>query len=128
MANMSEPIASPSPGFEDLAWLFTCDSRNRGLIRQGFDEAALLWKAVRATSGNILEIGRNLGGSTVLITAAAGRREIYSIDNRSNEDRACKDYLRRSHAAARVHLLVTDSRLPLPNLRFGFELIDGDHT
>jgi hypothetical protein len=112
-------------GFEDLAWIFTCDSRNRGLIRQGFDEAAVLWKAVKATSGNILEIGRNLAGSTVLLAAAAGPgREIYSIDNRSNENRACKDYLARG----RVHLLVADSRLPLPNLRFGFLFIDGDHT
>jgi predicted O-methyltransferase YrrM len=116
-------------GFEDLAWIFTCDSRNRGLIRQGFDEAALLWKAVKATSGNILEIGRNLAGSTVLLAAAARPdREIYSIDNRSNEDRACKDYLARPANKGRVHLLVADSRVPLPNLRFGFLFIDGDHT
>jgi len=116
-------------GFEDLAWLFTCDSRNRGLIRQGFDEAALLWKAVKATSGNILETGRNLAGSTVLLAAATGPgREIYSIDNRSNEDRACKDYLANAANEGRVHMLVADSRAPLPNLRFGFLFIDGDHT
>ena len=115
-------------GFEDFAWLFTCDSRNRGLIRQGFDEAALLWKAAKATSGNILEIGRNLAGSTVLLAAAAPNREIYSIDNRSNEDRACKDYLARIENRARVHLLVADSRMPVPNVRVGFLLIDGDHT
>ena len=125
--SVGEPIASG--GFEDLAWLFTCDSRNRGLIRQGFDEAALLWKAVRSTSGNILEIGRNLAGSTVLLAAASTRdREIYSIDNRSNEQRACKDYLARPENQGRVHLLVADSRLPLPNLQFGFLFIDGDHT
>ena len=116
-------------GFEDLAWIFTCDSRNRGLIRQGFDEAAILWKAVKATSGNILEIGRNLAGSTVLLAAAAGPdREIYSIDNRSHEDRACKDYLGRAANKGRVHLMVADSRVPLPNLRFGLLFIDGDHT
>src|SRR5206468_10174921 len=28
----------------------------------------------------------------------------------------------------RVHLLVADSRVPLPNLRFGLLFIDGDHT
>ena len=116
-------------GFEDLAWIFTCDSRNRGLVRQGFDEAAVLWKAVKATSGNMLEIGRNLAGSTVLLAAAAAPdREIYSIDNRSNEDRACKDYLGRAANKGRVHLMVADSRVPLPNLRFGFLFIDGDHT
>ena len=125
--NVGEPITTE--GFDDLAWIFTCDSRNRGLIRQGFDEAALLWKAVKATSGNILEIGRNLAGSTVLLAAAAEPgREIYSIDNRSNEDRACKNYLAREANRGRVHLLVADSRVALPNLEFGFLFIDGDHT
>jgi len=129
IGSVEESKESAGEGFEDLAWIFTCDSRNRGLIRQGFDEAALLWKAVKATSGNILEIGRNLAGSTVLLAAAADRdREIYSIDNRSNEDRACKNYLARPEHKARVHLLVADSRAALPNLRFGLLLIDGDHT
>src|SRR5438874_7132722 len=129
IAKVDEPILETGEGFEDLAWLFTCDSRNRGRIRQGFDEAALLWKAVKATAGNILEIGRNLAGSTVLLAAAAGRdREIYSIDNRSNEDRACKKYLAQPENKSRVHLLVADSRVPLPNLTFGFLFIDGDHT
>ena len=109
-------------------WLFTCDSRNRRLIRQGFDEAALLWKAVKVTAGNILEIGRNFGGSTVLLTAAAPGREIYSIDVRSHEDSACKDYLARPGNKQRAHLLVTDSRKKLPDLVFGLLFIDGDHS
>jgi hypothetical protein len=126
--NVEASTRSANEGFEDLAWIFNCDSRNRGLIRQGFNEAAVLWTAVKATSGNILEIGRNLAGSTVLLAAAGPDREVYSIDNRSNEDRACKDYLARTSNKGRVHLLVADSRVPLPNLRFGFLFIDGDHT
>ena len=128
MTNVSEPSASPTGGFEDLAWLFTCDSRNRGLIRQGFDEAALLWKAVKATSGNILEIGRNFGGSTVLLAAGAPAREIYSIDNRSNEDPACKKYLTLPENKRRVHLLVTDSRESLSDFYCGLLFVDGDHS
>src|SRR5438477_3100712 len=104
IAKVDEPILETGEGFEDLAWLFTCDSRNRGLVRQGFDEAALLWKAVKATSGNILEIGRNLAGSTVLLAAASeSSRQIYSIDNRSNEQAACKDFLARPENKIRVH-------------------------
>jgi hypothetical protein len=129
IAMVEDSLPNATEGFEDLAWIFTCDSRNRGLIRQGFDEAAVLWKAVKATSGNILEIGRNLAGSTVLLAAAAGPdREIYSIDIRSHQNRACKDYLADAANKTRVHLLVADSRVPLPNLRFGFLFIDGDHT
>ncbi|HUE40285.1 MAG TPA: class I SAM-dependent methyltransferase, partial [Chthoniobacterales bacterium] len=127
MATVIEADATSGEGFEDLAWLFSCDSRNRGLIRQGFDEAALLWKAVKATSGKVLEIGRNFGGSTVLLAAAAPDREIYSIDNRSHENSACKNYLTRSENRQRVQLLVTDSRQALPDLGFGFLFIDGDH-
>src|SRR5207237_930554 len=75
---VEESMHPATEGFEDLAWIFTCDSRNRGLVRQGFDEAAVLWKAVKATSGNMLEIGRNLAGSTVLLDAAAAPdRETY---------------------------------------------------
>ena len=117
-----------SSGFENLSWLFTCDSRNRGIIRQGFDEAALLWRAVKATSGNILEIGRNFGGSTVLLATAGAGRDVYSIDLRSREHRACKDYFLRPENERRIHLIVGDSRQTLANLRFGFELIDGDHS
>jgi hypothetical protein len=126
---VEERVPVAGEGFEDLAWLFTGDSRNRGLIRQGFDEAALLWKAVKATSGDILEIGRNFAGSTVLLAAAAQPpRHINSIDNRSNEARACREYLTRDQNKGRVHLLVADSRAPLPNARFGFLFVDGDHS
>jgi len=128
MASVIESDSAPSGGFEDLAWLFTCDSRNRGLIRQGFDEAACLWKAVKATSGNILEVGRNFAGSTVLLAAAAPDRETYSIDNRSREDNACKNYLARPENKERVHLLVTNSRKTLPGLSYGLLFIDGDHS
>lgn len=128
MAIVMESNPKAGDSFEDLAWLFTCDSRNRGLIRQGFDEAALLWKAVKATAGNVLEIGRNFGGSTVLLAAAGADRQIYSIDNRSHENSACKAYLTRSEISQRVHLLVTDSRRTLPDLSFGLLFIDGDHS
>src|SRR5262245_1327740 len=125
MRTVNESRAGSTIGFEELTWLFTCDSRNRGLVRQGFDEAALLWKAVKATSGNILEIGRNFGGSTVLLAAATPpNREVYSIDNRSHEDVACKRYLAQPGNKERVHLLIANSRTPVSNVRFGFLFID----
>ncbi len=114
--------------FEDLAWLFRCDSRNRGIIRQGFDEAALLWKAVKATSGNILEIGRNKAGSTVLLAAASPGRPIYSIDIRLKNHPRCDDYLKTPQNKGRVQVLVADSRQPLPDVKCGFLFIDGDHS
>jgi predicted O-methyltransferase YrrM len=125
---MNEQGTSVPTNFEDLAWLFRCDSRNRGIIRQGFDEAALLWKAVKATSGDILEVGRNRAGSTVLLAAASPGRRVYSIDLKSNYDPACGDFLARPENKDRVNLLVADSRKPLPDQRYGFLFIDGDHS
>jgi len=131
IAKVDEPILETGEGFEDLAWLFTCDSRNRGLIRQGFDEAALLWKAVKATSGNILEIGRNLAGSTVLLAAAAGPdREIYSIDKRSNEDRALRANIAALGLSEHVSIVRSTSEEAARDWGNPIDLlfIDGDHT
>jgi predicted O-methyltransferase YrrM len=115
--------------FEDLAWLFNCDSRNRGIIRQGFDEAALLWKAVKATAGDILEIGRNHAGSTVVLaTAADSDRVIYSIDLNPKHDPRCEEFLQRAENQKRVRLLVGDSRERLPSATYGLLFIDGDHS
>src|SRR3984893_7856230 len=114
--------------FEDLAWLFRCDRSNRGIIRQGFDEAALLWKAVKATSGNILEIGRNKAGSTVLLAAASAERTVYSVDIRLKNNLRCDDYLKAPQNKDRVEILVADSRQPLVGVKCGFLFIDGDHS
>jgi predicted O-methyltransferase YrrM len=110
--------------FEDLVWLFNCDINNRGIIRQNFDEAALLWKAVKMSKGNILEIGRYEGGSTVLISTAAKEflnRTVYSIDNAiySFSDRLELD---------NVVLINADSTKYNFTIPFGFIFIDGDHS
>jgi Methyltransferase domain len=125
--NQSRVVAS-NEGFEDLVWLFTCDSRNRGIIAQGFNEAAMLWKAAKATAGNILEIGRKRGGSTVILAAAGADRTIYSLDLRLKPHPRCKDYLERPENRDRVQLLVANSRGPLPGVRCGLLFIDGDHS
>jgi predicted O-methyltransferase YrrM len=119
---------APELRFHELVWLFQCDSRNRGIIRQGFDEAALLWKAAKATSGDILEIGRNQGGSTALLAAASIDRAVYSIDIRDRTHPAVRDFLERPQINGRVHLLLADSRQALPGRIFGLVFIDGDHS
>jgi hypothetical protein len=114
--------------FEDLAWLFQCDSRNRGIIAQGFDEAALLWKAVKATAGDILEIGRKRAGSTVVLAAAGPGRKVVSLDLRLRPHRMCKAFFDRPENRDRIHLEVANSRVPLPGSNFGLLFIDGDHS
>ena len=114
--------------FTDLVWLFACDNRNRGIVRMNFDEAALLWNTVKRTGGPILEIGRRLGGSTVLVCAAAAGRKLVSIDIAPRHDPAVEAFLQAPEHASNVELLVADSRYPLSGYRFGLLFIDGDHS
>ena len=113
--------------FEDMAWLFTCDNRNRGIMRMNFDEAALLWKAIRSTAGPILEIGRRHAGSTALICAASGNRRVVSIDIAPEHHPRAEQYLARPEHSSRLTMLVGDSRQPMPDEKFGMAFIDGDH-
>lgn len=128
MTEAGSTVSGPGENFEDLAWLFRCDSRNRGIIAQGFDEAALLWKATRATAGDILEIGRKRAGSTVLLAAASPGRMIYSLDLRLRPNPLCREYLERPGNRERVQLRVANSRESLPGMTYGLLFIDGDHS
>lgn len=113
-------------GFEDLAYLFTCDNRNRGIIRMNFDEAALLWDAVRYAvdkrRGPVLEIGRKYGGSLALLHKATDVWEvpIYSVD--------LKNELEVVLEPERINILVQDSRKIISNKDWSFILFDGDHS
>lgn len=117
--------------FANLTWLFNCDNRNRGILRQNFNEAALLWRAIRMTGGPILEVGRRFGGSTVLLLEASGDRPIVSIDiapaHHPDCDRILTEVAERD--PRRLRLLIANSRVSLsPPERFGFLFIDGDHS
>ncbi len=114
--------------FEDIVFLFTSDNRNRGIIRMNFDEAACLWKAVKSTEGNILEVGRRHGGSTVLLLAASSpRRKVVSIDIDPAHHAAADAFFVRPEVASRVELIVGDSRISRTEA-FGLIFIDGDHS
>lgn len=112
--------------FDDMTWLFTCDNRNRGLIRMNFDEAALLWKAVIRSSGPILEIGRRYGGSACLIRAASRERPLFSLDLEPSLAPQCEQFLRQFDS--NTHLLIADSRHWSGAAEIGLLVIDGDHS
>lgn len=109
--------------FEDMAFLFNCSNANRGIIRQNFDEAALLWKAVKLSKGHILEIGRYRGGSTILLSAAAGDRKVCSIDINPPPFSSLLENL------SNVILITGNSRnVDVLNSTIGLLFIDGDHS
>ncbi len=116
--------------FEDLSFLFACNNTNRGIIRQNFDEAALLWRAVKKTKGNILEIGRMHGGSTCLLLAASShaKREVTSIDKSPDHHPVATEFFNREDNKNRVKLLKRNSRAGLGKYECDLAFIDGDHS
>lgn len=114
--------------FHQLSRLFTNDNRNRGIMRLNFNEAALLWESVLMTDGDILEIGRLHGGSTVLLLHGAGpRRRVVSIDINPRSIDVLEKYIQSENAQDRVELIVGDSG-KIKTGAVGMLFIDGDHT
>lgn len=118
-------------GFEDLSFLLSSNQLNHGIASLQFDEAALLYRVARdAGPGQLAEIGRFRGGSTVITAAAmdAGA-ELWSYDLSDAHDRNLAVALERLGLARRVRLIVGDSKTveqPSGPLRSLF--VDGDHT
>lgn len=119
--------------FEDLAFLFTSDFRNRGLCRLDVDEAACLYRRVKEAGTYGVEIGRFRGGSTLLLASAVGSAgALLSIDKAPRGDDVLKQRLGELLLQNRVLLHVGDSGnypyKPKTDLSFDFVFVDGDHS
>jgi len=109
--------------FEDLTWLFTNSNHNRNIVKLNFNEAALLYKTTRQSWGNILEIGRYNGGSTMILHAAShDSRKIYSVDLINRVDKIVAQ-----HLTERVIFMDQDSKIKIHTV-FGLIFIDGNHS
>ena len=126
-------------GFEDLAWLFSCNQANFGIVQMAFDEAAYLYKLARSLeSARCLELGRFRGGSTLLLAAALDPRSlVVSIDNYSKAgtregeevEAELRQVLARFGLTERVQLVVADSTtVPVDYDQYELIFIDGEHT
>lgn len=120
-------------GFVDLAFLFWLTPMNRGILRQDFDEAALLYRTLRNLGPKRgVEIGRYSGGSTVLIAAALQSPEalLTSIDAAPVADDVLRNVLTHLDLFERVELVKGHSgQVEWPEESvLDFVFIDGDHT
>ena len=128
-------------GFEDLAFLFSSNQLSHGIASLQLDEAALLYRlAARAAPGAaVVEIGRFKGGTTLLLASALpDAAELWSYDlhvalrpdlSGPQLDAELRTALERYGLAARVHLVVGDSRTAEPPPRAAeLVFVDGDHT
>lgn len=120
--------------FEDLAFLFNCNHSNRGVVALDFDEAAYIFKTIRTNEcKSILEIGRFLGGSTVLIAVAKkAEASFYSVDLKVKFPSYADDKIITSVLAKigkpNIHLIIADSTTYIPPQKIDFVFIDGDHS
>ena len=116
-------------GFEDLVYLFSTPADTRGICRLNFDEAALLYKYTKEAGshgfGDVIEIGRWDGGSTVIM-ASATPGFVYSIDIQKRPDvdkniKSVKDKIELIHGDSS-----TVGRRWLTPVSLIF--VDGDHN
>lgn len=125
-------------GFEDLSYLFASAQANRGVIAQDFDEAAYIWSVVTKNKpSKILEIGRWLGGSTILLASAQNQYakehdKLISVDLKVKEPNYAKDDLIKSHlqklGLSHYELNIANSNTFDPKSSIDFAFIDGDHS
>jgi predicted O-methyltransferase YrrM len=122
-------------GFEDVAPLILSSNlANRGLAAMRLDEAALLWRLAQGVRGDVVvEIGRERGGSTLLLAAALGGEGVlHSYDPQTklgsdDPDRELRSLLDRYGLGANVELHVVDSHVAeVPEGGLGLVLVDGD--
>jgi len=122
-------------GFHDMSYLFACHQANRGIIAQDFDEASYIWKVVTTRKpSHLIEIGRWLGGSTILHAAAANLSggQLTSVDLKVKMPHYAKDELIHAHLNKlnlnNVAIVIGDSREYVPRYKIQYAFIDGDHS
>ena len=115
--------------FSDLTpWLFASSPSNHRILHQRIDEGSSLWRAVKATAGPIVEVGRAAGGSTVTILGASGDRPVVSIDRDPQSCTITEYVFVRPEVRRRLTLYTQSSREPIRETEFGMMFIDGDHS
>jgi predicted O-methyltransferase YrrM len=126
--------------FEDVApVVLSSNEANRGVSSMSLVEVAHLWRLAADTpTPTIVEIGRERGGSTLVIAAAMMKdATLYSFDPQSKHgggrgamfDEQLQGALARYGLDTHVRISLEDSRFAeLPPGEYGLVLIDGDPT
>lgn len=124
-------------GFEDVAPIvLSSNAANRGVSSMSLVEVAHLWRlSAEAPTKTLIEIGRERGGSTLVIAAAmAADATLHSYDPQSKHgaggrefDDQLRDALVRYGLQTRVRIVEEDSKTAaLPPGEYGLVLVDGD--
>ena len=131
----SEKIPEKIHGFHDPSYLFACHQANRGIIAQDFDEASYIWKIIAERKpAQLIEIGRWLGGSTILHAAVSNLYggQLTSVDLKVKMPTYAKDELIERHLERlnldNVLMVIGNSREYQPQSRIQYAFIDGDHS
>lgn len=117
--------------FENLMYLFSSSVENRKIVRLNLQEAALLYKTAKKSTGNIVEIGRKYGGSALLLASAAADDQIvYSVDVADNTKVKGNFKLAPESVTKKIRLLKGLSKDVADKWTspIGLIFIDGDHT
>lgn len=123
--------------FEDVAPIvLSSNAANRGIASMRLDEVAHLWRLARASGpGTLIEVGRERGGSTLVLAAAMDPdATLVSFDPQTKQaergvsfDEELAEALSRYGLDTRVRLVAEDSHTARPpDGDYALVLIDGD--
>ena len=121
-------------GFEDILFLFNSSKKDRKFIRMNLKEAGALFDIAQKSPGDILEIGTMIGGSAILLAAAAPDNcKVYSVDIISCQERkaftSLKNYV-TSTLLNNIEFIIGKSVEVAQKWEkeLGLVFIDGNHT
>ena len=104
---------------EICPWIFTSSVQNHHIVHERIDEASLLWMMTKKSKGNILEIGRAAGGSTLIILGSSKEREVVSIDRDPRSLTIAKKIFEREDVKKRLTLYDQSSRKDIQKKNMG---------
>lgn len=100
-----------------------------GLVRLEPWEMEYLFALARQAKLGIVETGRFLGGSTLVLAGGAPHIPIWSIDIAPQDDASLKRLMHELRIGENVNLIVGDSTSENPSIgKFDLLWIDGDHS
>jgi len=130
----------PAPTGDDISQLFFLDGKpydpkrapmGRGICRLDPPEGQFIYSQIKERGIlKMLEVGRFMGGSTLLLAQAlGGGGKLFSVDLAPRADSVLSATLVRWGWASRVDLIVGNShKVEMPGTKLDAIFIDGDHS
>jgi len=104
-------VPPPIPFYKLMPWLYRTNAFVTTYIAEhAVDEGLFLYEQCRQKAdGTLVEVGRRVGGSTIVMAAALGNGVLHSLDILPLNDKTLRAHLEKLGLAGKVKIVVGDS-------------------